>query len=83
MFAFAMLSYIQRNSIAVAAVTVMSDLHVTQWRPRLELWRAALAQLKPDMLLITGDLGHRSWRWKTSLSGDFITIAGQNSTNQP
>jgi sugar phosphate permease len=32
MFAFAMLSYIQRNSIAVAAITVMSDLHVTQWQ---------------------------------------------------
>ena len=32
MFAFAMLSYIQRNGVAVAAVTIMSDLRFTQWQ---------------------------------------------------
>jgi sugar phosphate permease len=32
MFAFAMLSYMQRNSVAVAAATIMSDLHFTQWQ---------------------------------------------------
>jgi ACS family glucarate transporter-like MFS transporter len=32
MFAFAMLSYIQRTSIAVAAVDIMPALHVSQWQ---------------------------------------------------
>jgi ACS family glucarate transporter-like MFS transporter len=32
MFGFAMLSYMQRNSIAVAAQSIMPDLHVTQWQ---------------------------------------------------
>jgi ACS family glucarate transporter-like MFS transporter len=32
MFAFAMLSYMQRNTVAVAAVAIMSDLRFTQWQ---------------------------------------------------
>jgi len=44
----------------------LSDLHITRWTRRLEQWREALADLKPHALLITGDLGHRSWLWKKS-----------------
>jgi ACS family glucarate transporter-like MFS transporter len=32
MFAFAMLSYIQRQSVAVAAENIMGSLHLTQWQ---------------------------------------------------
>jgi MFS transporter, ACS family, glucarate transporter len=32
MFAFAMLSYIQRQGVAVAAVSIMPALHLTQWQ---------------------------------------------------
>ena len=32
MFGFAMLSYVQRNGVAVAASTIMPELHVTQWQ---------------------------------------------------
>ncbi len=46
----------------------LSDLHITRWTRRLEQWRAALAQLNPDLAVITGDLGHRSWHWQTSLA---------------
>jgi predicted MPP superfamily phosphohydrolase len=46
----------------------LSDMHVTKWSRHLTLWQDALATLKPDILLITGDLGHRSWLWKTSLA---------------
>jgi predicted MPP superfamily phosphohydrolase len=45
----------------------LSDLHLTRWTSRLEKWRDALAQLNPDIAVITGDLGHRSWKWETSL----------------
>ncbi|HVS71264.1 MAG TPA: metallophosphoesterase [Phycisphaerae bacterium] len=44
----------------------LSDLHITRWTRRLDLWREQLSLLKPDVLVITGDLGHRSWLWKTS-----------------
>lgn len=46
----------------------LSDLHITRWTRRLNKWRAALAQLNPDVVVITGDLGHRSWHWQTSLA---------------
>ncbi len=46
----------------------LSDMHVTHWNKRLDPWRETLASLKPDLLLITGDLGHRSWLWKSSLA---------------
>jgi len=46
----------------------LSDLHITRWNWRLEQWRATLAALRPHMLVITGDLGHRSWLWRTSLA---------------
>src|SRR5215831_6604791 len=45
----------------------LSDLHITRWTRQLDRWRDALATLRPDLLTITGDLGHRSWLWKTSL----------------
>jgi predicted MPP superfamily phosphohydrolase len=45
----------------------LSDLHITRWTRRLDRWRSALGHLKPDLLVITGDLGHRSWLWKQSL----------------
>ncbi len=51
----------------------LSDLHITQWSKRLDLWRDQLATLKPDILVITGDLGHRSWLWKTSL-GNIVKL---------
>jgi uncharacterized protein len=44
----------------------LSDLHITRWTRQLDRWRDALAELRPDVLAITGDLGHRSWLWKTS-----------------
>jgi predicted MPP superfamily phosphohydrolase len=44
----------------------LSDLHVTKWTRQLDAWQAALAELKPDVLVITGDLGHRSWLWQSS-----------------
>ena len=46
----------------------LSDLHVTHWTRRLDLWRDELARLKPDVVVITGDLGHRSWLWKVSFA---------------
>jgi predicted MPP superfamily phosphohydrolase len=45
----------------------LSDLHITKWTKGLDQWRAALAELQPDVLAITGDLGHRSWKWQLSL----------------
>jgi predicted MPP superfamily phosphohydrolase len=45
----------------------LSDLHVTTWNRHLDAWHDALAPLKPDLLVITGDLGHRSWLWQSSL----------------
>lgn len=44
----------------------LSDLHVTRWTRRLRQWWDALAGLQPDLLVITGDLGHRSWLWRTA-----------------
>jgi uncharacterized protein len=49
------------------ALLHLSDLHITRWTRRLDHWREALGRLRPDVLAITGDLGHRSWLWKTSL----------------
>jgi hypothetical protein len=46
----------------------LSDLHITRWTGQLERWRAALGRLNPDVAVITGDLGHRSWKWQTSLA---------------
>jgi len=46
----------------------LSDLHITRWTRRLDRWRDALAGYAPDVLAITGDLGHRSWHWKTTLA---------------
>lgn len=46
----------------------LSDLHVTRWTGRLAQWQREFARLTPDVVVITGDLGHRSWRWKTSLA---------------
>jgi hypothetical protein len=57
MFAFAMLSYLQRNSIAVAAVTVMSDLHVTQWQ--IGLLNAAFTTAYALAQLPGGVIGQR------------------------
>jgi len=45
----------------------LSDLHITRWTLRLRRWRDQLALLRPDLLVITGDLGHRSWHWKRSV----------------
>lgn len=45
----------------------LSDLHLTRWIPRMEKTRQALGELRPDLAVITGDLGHRSWRWRQSL----------------
>ncbi len=45
----------------------LSDLHLTHWIPRMEKTRKALSELRPDLAVITGDLGHRSWRWRQSL----------------
>jgi uncharacterized protein len=49
------------------SVLHLSDLHVTRWTRRLERWQAALGRLNPDVAVITGDLGHRSWHWKTTV----------------
>jgi MFS transporter, ACS family, glucarate transporter len=57
MFAFAMLSYIQRNSVAVAAVTVMADLHVTQWQ--IGLLNAAFTTAYALAQLPGGVIGQR------------------------
>ena len=46
----------------------LSDMHVTRWTRRLTRWEARLKKLKPDLLVITGDLGHRSWLWRRSLT---------------
>ncbi len=46
----------------------LSDLHITRWTRRLHQWRDALSSLKPDVVAITGDLGHRSWHWGTTLN---------------
>lgn len=45
----------------------LSDMHVTRWTRRLETWEEMLRTLTPDLVAITGDLGHRSWTWKRSL----------------
>src|SRR3954469_11953250 len=50
----------------------LSDLHMTRWTGRLEKWRQALAALaqgpeRPDLLAITGGLGHRAWHWAATL----------------
>ena len=42
----------------------LSDLHLAGRTPRLERWRRALAPLEPDLVAITGDLGHRSSSWR-------------------
>ena len=44
----------------------LSDLHVTKWTKSLDAWQGAPAELKPQLLVITGDLGHRSWLWESS-----------------
>jgi predicted MPP superfamily phosphohydrolase len=41
----------------------LSDLHLAGWSPRLEGWRDMLAALQPELIAITGDLGHRAWGW--------------------
>src|SRR5258706_10922359 len=46
----------------------LSDLHITRWTRRLAAWHATLARVTPDVVVITGDLGHRSWLWKKSLA---------------
>ncbi len=45
----------------------LSDLHITKWTAELQQWSDHIAPLKPDLAVITGDLGHRSWKWKKSL----------------
>jgi len=44
----------------------LSDLHITRWTQQLARWHSLLAKIQPHVLVITGDLGHRSWRWKES-----------------
>ncbi len=46
----------------------LSDLHITRWNRRLTRWQETLSNLHPHLLVITGDLGHRSWLWRTSLA---------------
>ncbi len=46
----------------------ISDLHLTRWTPHADELARSLRNISPDLLVITGDLGHRSWRWKTSLA---------------
>jgi len=48
----------------------LSDMHINKWSRHLDPWRYHLSQLTPPphLVLITGDLGHRSWLWKTSLT---------------
>jgi MFS transporter, ACS family, glucarate transporter len=57
MFAFAMLSYMQRNGVAVAAVTIMSDLRVTQWQ--IGLLNAAFTTAYALTQLPGGVIGQR------------------------
>ncbi len=45
----------------------LSDLHVTKWTRQLDGWKGALGELEPEVVVITGDLGHRSWLWQKSL----------------
>jgi len=45
----------------------LSDLHITNWSGRLDRWEKHLRTQTPDILVVTGDLGHRSWLWKRSL----------------
>ena len=45
----------------------LSDLHLTRWVSRLGRAGQEIGKLKPDLAVITGDLGHRSCRWKKSL----------------
>jgi predicted MPP superfamily phosphohydrolase len=45
----------------------LSDLHITRWTAELDQWRGQIATLSPDVAVITGDLGHRSWKWKKTL----------------
>jgi predicted MPP superfamily phosphohydrolase len=45
----------------------LSDLHVTNWTRRLTQWQDLIKQTTPDLIAITGDLGHRSWMWKKAL----------------
>jgi predicted MPP superfamily phosphohydrolase len=45
----------------------LSDMHITRWTRTLSAWEEKLGGLKPHVVAITGDLGHRSWLWKRSL----------------
>lgn len=45
----------------------LSDLHITRWTRELQRWRGQIETLSPDIAVITGDLGHRSWKWKKTL----------------
>ena len=45
----------------------LSDLHITRWTKELQHWREQIEPLTPDIAVITGDLGHRSWKWKKTL----------------
>ncbi len=45
----------------------LSDLHITRWTRELEHCRQQIDILNADIAVITGDLGHRSWKWKKSL----------------
>lgn len=45
----------------------LTDLHITGWNRRLGAWAEVLSGIEPDLLAVTGDLGHRSWRWQHSL----------------
>ncbi len=46
----------------------ISDLHLTRWTASAAELSRRLEAISTDLLVITGDLGHRSWRWKTSLA---------------
>lgn len=46
----------------------LSDLHISRWTRRLDSWRAALHSLSPDLIVMTGDLGHRAWTWKQTVA---------------
>ena len=45
----------------------LSDLHITRWTRELDRWRERIDALDADLAVITGDLGHRSWKWKKTL----------------
>lgn len=45
----------------------LSDLHITHWTGELEHWREQIDSVTVDIAVITGDLVHRSWKWKKSL----------------